>query len=132
MRQQAFYLVFSSLFNDEMEQTDTLKEEITDFLNCELSEYAKEVFEGVIKHKSEIDDLIENNAVGWKAERLSKASLSILYVAIYEMLYVETTPSAVAINEAVEIAKVFGEDAAPRFINGILGTISQKQQKQET
>lgn len=135
MREQAFYLIFSNLFSDCLDSEDQginlLEEEVSEILGKKLSDYAKEIFSGVLAHKAEIDVLISSNTRYWKADRLSKISLAILYVAVYEILYVDTVPSAAAINEAVELAKTFGDDSASSFVNGILGTIVRNLQKQE-
>ena len=75
----------------------------------------------------EIDARIETHANGWKKERLGKAELAILRVALYEMFYDEV-PDAVAINEAVELAKAYAPEQAPKFINGILGKIEREKE----
>ena len=76
-----------------------------------------------MSHLSEIDDLIEENAKGWKLDRIAKAELSILRVAVFEAVFDEGIPVGVAINEAVELSKEYGGDHAPSFVNGILGKI---------
>ena len=76
-----------------------------------------------------IDEIIQENAIGWKINRISHVALAITRLAIYEMLYSHDISHAVAINEAVEIAKLYeGKDAAS-FINGILGSVSKKNPK---
>lgn len=86
-------------------------------------EYLKGVLSGVEKEISVIDDAISANAKGWKINRISKTLISIMRVAIYEMLYVEEVPFKVSLNEAIELSKDYdGEDAAP-FVNGILGGV---------
>ncbi len=88
--------------------------------------YLRSVVSGVTDKKSEIDALIEENAVGWKLQRLSGVTLAIMRVAVYEMLYIDDVPFSVAINEAVELAKKYDHDKSPKFINGILNTIADK------
>ena len=79
---------------------------------------------GIIeKHLDNIDSTISNSLKNWTIERLFKLDLSILRVAVYEILYAENIPNEVAINEAVEIAKKFGTKDSSKLINGILGTI---------
>lgn len=73
--------------------------------------------------KGEIDALIDGVATGWKTNRISKTDLMVLRVAVYEMKFDDSVPEKVAINEAVEIAKVYGGDESPGFINGVLGRL---------
>ena len=75
--------------------------------------------EGTREHMAEIDALIEQSAKGWDPERMNKVDLAILRLAIYEMKWGET-PVGVAINEAVELAKKFGQTDSPGFVNGVL------------
>lgn len=73
--------------------------------------------------KAEIDAMIDEVSTGWKTSRISKTDLMVLRVAVYEMKFDEAVPEKVAINEAVEIAKVYGGDESPGFINGVLGKL---------
>lgn len=75
--------------------------------------------------KTEIDAMIDEVSSGWKTKRISKTDLMVLRVAIYEMKFDEEVPEKVAINEAVEIAKIYGGDESPSFINGVLGRIAK-------
>lgn len=78
---------------------------------------------GLLTHLNEIDTWIEGFSKGWKLDRIGKAELSLLRIAIYEAKYDDDIPIGVAINEAIELSKKYGEDHAPTFINGILGKI---------
>ena len=73
----------------------------------------------------EIDKKIEELTVGWKKERIGKVELTILRLAIYEALYDDDVPAGVAINEAIELAKKYGGDDSPSFVNGILGKLTK-------
>ena len=73
----------------------------------------------------EIDKKIEELSVGWKKERIGKVELTILRLAIYEALYDDDVPAGVAINEAIELAKKYGGDDSPSFVNGILGKLTK-------
>ena len=84
--------------------------------------YIEQCVCGVSANKQEIDGIIEQYAVGWKLSRISKVSLAVLRLAIYEILYVEDAPTGVVINEAVEIARRYEEEEKVSFINGILGS----------
>mgnify|MGYP000342574589 CR=1 FL=1 len=76
-----------------------------------------------IKSMPDIDEKISANAKGWKIERIAKAELAILRLAVYEALYEESVPVGVAVNEAVELAKEYGGENGAAFVNGILGKI---------
>ena len=78
---------------------------------------------GIVVHKAHIDELIAAGLDNWEIDRLSKVDLSILRIAVYEIVYADDIPNAVAANEAVQLAKQFSEDKAPGFINGVLGKI---------
>ena len=86
-------------------------------------EYLKSIMEGVSFEISEIDDAISKNATGWKINRISKTLLSIMRVAVYEMLRVEDVPVKVSLNEAIELAKAYDGNEAGPFVNGILGGV---------
>ena len=73
--------------------------------------------------QGEIDTVLAKASVGWPLSRLGKSELSIMRVAAYEILYDEEVPAKVAINEAVELAKTYGNDSAPSFINGVLAKL---------
>lgn len=83
---------------------------------------AKKV-ERLIALMPDIDEKISANAKGWKIERIAKAELAILRLAVYEALYEESVPVGVAVNEAVELAKEYGGENGAAFVNGILGKI---------
>ncbi|PLX48990.1 MAG: transcription antitermination factor NusB [Desulfobulbaceae bacterium] len=83
-------------------------------------EYGETLVTGVKAHRSELDILIEKHADNWKVGRMAVIDRNILRIALYEMLYAPDVPDAVAVNEALEIAKRFSSDESPAFINGIL------------
>ena len=122
-REQSFLLVFEMLFNPEplMDVVESAQES----REIEICEYAIEVANGVGNVQEDIDSLIESHLKkGWSINRISKTSLAIMRVAVYEMLYCENVPNAVAINEAVELAKKYTIDES-KFVNGVLGAISK-------
>jgi len=84
--------------------------------------FAAALLRGVIEHQAEIDSLIDRRARGWGLDRLSLVDRNILRIGLYELLYGDTPPE-VAIDEAVELAKAYGTEQAPRFINGILDRV---------
>jgi N utilization substance protein B len=86
-------------------------------------DYVREILEGIRAHQPEIDELIEERAEGWHLERLHSVDRNVLRLAIYELLYREDVPPEVVINEAVELAKRYGTEKSPAFVNGILDRI---------
>jgi len=96
-------------------------------LDAEDVLYVEQINGGVNAHQTEIDTLISKYSVDWAIERIAKVDLSILRVAIYEMLYrKEDVPAGAAINEAVELAKRYGGERSYAFINGILGSVAKE------
>ena len=85
--------------------------------------YAVDLLEKTLRNKERIDGLISEAAVNWRLERIAVADRNVLRLAVCEMLFVEDVPDEVAINEAVEIARRFGGDDSPAFINGILDAV---------
>ena len=125
IREAAFKLIYSL----EIQETENLEEQIDLYLECEeitdkeAKEYIVDAINGIKQHIDEINNLIEKNLkADWTLERISKVDFSILKLAIYEIQYKEI-PFKVAINEAVELAKTYGEESSPVFINGILASI---------
>lgn len=89
-------------------------------------EFARDLIRGVIQHKEWMDTLIARYAPEWPLDQMAVIDRNILRMAIYEFLISRETPVKVAINEAVELAKIYGSDSAPRFVNGVLGTLAEK------
>ena len=119
---------FKLLYSLEIQKED-LKEQTEIYIeNAEISDnntktYITDIVEGIEKNIVEIEKKISQNLKkDWKIERISKINLVLLKLAIYEMIYTET-PYKVVINEAIELAKKYGDDTSPNFINGILASI---------
>jgi len=87
----------------------------------ELTPFARELTEGVDEHRAELDRLISEHAVGWDLDRIAPLERAILRTALYEILHRPDVPDEVAIDEAVETAKMYCGSDAPAFLNGILG-----------
>lgn len=85
--------------------------------------YIEKKYELVMEHLEKIDEMLNEAATGWKVSRMGKVELTILRLAAYEIYFDEDVPTSVAINEAVEMAKEFGGDESPAFINGVLGKL---------
>ena len=92
-------------------------------------EFASRLIQGVIQNQEEMDTLISRYAPEWPLDQMAVIDRNVLRIAIYEFLATDETPVKVAINEAVELAKVYGSDSAPRFINGVLGTLADHQEE---
>lgn len=86
--------------------------------------YAREIVQGIIAHRVEIDELIETYSQGWTLERMPNVDRAIVRIALWEMLYNDEIPLSVAIDEAVEAAKTLSTDDSARFVNGLLGAIA--------
>ena len=85
--------------------------------------FARSLVEGVLANSAEIDRIITDFAPNWPVSQMAVVDRNILRMAVYEIALARETPPKVAINEAVELAKAFGADSAPRFINGVLGSV---------
>lgn len=122
--------LFRMLFRKDFHAVDDLNEQIELYFSLLDKPKEKDVveltnrFNLVIEKLDEIDSIIEEAASGWKLNRLGKVDLTLLRIATYEIKFDEDIPTPVAINEAVEIAKIFGEDNSPSFINGVLAKIA--------
>ena len=92
-------------------------------LSPEVSGFAKELIQGVLQHIPQIDAVVKRFAPAFPVEQMAVIDNSILRLGIFEILFSDSTPDKVAINEAVELAKLFGSDASPRLINGVLGAV---------
>lgn len=86
--------------------------------------FAKELIEGVQRHAAEIDQLIEAHSHNWRLERMQRIDRNVLRIGVFELKYLNEIPRKVTINEAVELAKTFGNEASSSFINGLLDRIA--------
>ena len=86
-------------------------------------DFANGIVDGIAEHSAEIDEAIASASIGWSIQRMPRVDLSILRVAVYELLFDKKAPKKVVINEAVRIATKYGGDDSPKFINGVLGKI---------
>ncbi len=93
-------------------------------LSGEGVDFVRRTVHGVLDHQAEVDTYIRRFAPAWPVEQLAVVDRSLLRLAIYEMLLDSSVPVRVAINEAVELAKKYGSESSPRFVNGVLGAIS--------
>jgi transcription antitermination protein NusB len=96
-------------------------------LTDELSDFARQIIFGVIPLKHTLDQIIAKYAPEWPLDQIAAIDRNILRMALWEFAVSHDTPIKVAINEAVELAKQFGSDSAPRFVNGVLGALADHQ-----
>jgi N utilization substance protein B len=89
----------------------------------ETNEFLEELVFGTVEHQSEIDGLLRNNLENWSLERIGNVDRAILRMAVYEMKYETSIPTNVTMNEAIELAKVFGDDDSSKFINSVLSKV---------
>ena len=124
MREQALCLLFEYSYHTEADITglDELYKTALELYGYEDDAYIRAVFFGVINEAAELDKIISKYAVGWKIERISRISLALMRLCLYECKYIEDVPSEVALNEAVELAKKYDTEQAPAFINGVLNS----------
>jgi len=122
-REQAFALIFEKSFHDC--GLDEIISNASDASEIVVDNFAKKEAEGVYANLDEIDSIISANLRGWTITRISRIALSILRLAVFEIKYSDEVPTSVAINEAVELAKKFGTDDDPAYINGVLGTVAK-------
>ncbi len=124
-REIVYQMLFASQFYPE-EETSSVFEIMIGQMEEEAgeSEYIKRTFFGARAYADKAMEKIEGAARNWKVDRLSKGTLSVLQLALYEMECAEDVPVKIAINEAVELTKRFCEDGAKKFVNGILGSLA--------
>ena len=139
MNRQARKFLFEQLFmcqfyqdhevdeqlNNLLTDQDLLEEMHSDKLPEEARQQLKERAALIFSRHEELDEIINREAVGWKTHRMGRAELSLIRLALYEMLYDEEIPYRVSINEAVELAKSYGGEDAPGFVNAVLGKIAR-------
>lgn len=118
MREQAFILLFEKEFFKDM-PCGAVEELFNENVE-QLSEYGKKAFENTVLHTDEFDAVISKYLRGWKVKRVPKVNLSILRLALYEIIYEDDMPESVAVNEAVELAKKYAGKNDGSFINGVL------------
>lgn len=124
-REALFALLFEMSFSELTAAEDVLAIEKEE--RSYDTEYIINSYHGILSALTDIDGLIEKSANGWKFSRLSRVTLAILRVAIYEMVF-NNLPVTIAINEAVELAKKYDHEKAPAFVNGILNRIADEKQ----
>jgi N utilization substance protein B len=135
MRRQARTVALKALY--EIDCTGHKTEAVIDRMvtDTRLPEagvtFARELVGGVLENKGEIDRIIENYATAWPVRQMPLVDRNILRLAIFEILLDNKVPVRAAINEAVELAKTFGGENSPKFVNGVLGSVSSLEHRQK-
>ena len=123
-RECALKILYGYEFSREADPADFFELSCSEFETAS-DEFSKKLFVTAAENLTAIDEIIEQNAKGWKLERISKMTLSILRLCVCEMKYFDDIPSAVSMNEAAELAKIYDGDDAPAFINGLVNAVAK-------
>ena len=130
LREHIFRILFRIEFQpkEEMEEQLALYLEELESAKDTEKEYIRTKYAAIAEKVEMIDEKINASVTGWKTSRMGKVDLTILRLAVYEIEWDEEVPQGVAINEAVELAKRYGGEESPSFINGVLGKIVNSRQ----
>lgn len=120
-REQAFILLFEYSFN--LNHPDEIIDSAQNIREEKISNFTLELFNGTINNLENIDNYIEKNLKNWDKTRISRVTLSILRLALFEILYSKENPINVCINEAVELAKKYALQEDASYVNGVLGAV---------
>ncbi|GAB6888351.1 transcription antitermination factor NusB [Desulfothermus okinawensis JCM 13304] len=131
----AFQVLYSANFLQEdnvdkyLNMVDHFGSDQDQKLGEKALEFAKDLIKGTLAHIEELDNTIQSHSKNWRLNRIAKVELTILRLSIYEMFHRDDVPPKVAINEAVELAKAFGDENSKKFINGILDAVAKTLEK---
>ena len=131
LREHIFKMLFRVEFNriEEMEEQERLYFDLMGEVAEEDKDYILSKYRAIAEKRQEIDKLLDDLTTGWKTGRMSRVDLTILRLSTYELLWDESIPTKVAINEAVELAKKYSSDSGPSFINGVLAKVAGREQR---
>lgn len=122
-REKALCLIYEYGYNTEKKPEEIIENAINEREES-LSGFAKELFLGVCSHMAELDEKISAAAENWRIERISRVSLAVLRLCIYELIYMPETGKEISINEALELTRKYDDEKAVGFVNGVLGKIA--------
>ena len=129
-RREIRELIFKMVFRVEFHDEEEIPEQLRLFMDTlesageEDRAYIEHKVQDILTHLEEIDAIIDSSAQNWKTSRMAKVELTLIRLAVYEIRFEEDIPTGVAINEAVELAKAYGEDNSASFVNGVLARIA--------
>ena len=124
-REQAFILIFEKCFKEET--VDEILELAVELRDFETDDYTVNTFKGVYENVELLDSKISENTKKWDINRISRVSLAILRLALYEILFIDEIPVSVSANEAVELAKKYSTENDAAFVNGVIGSITRSE-----
>ena len=129
-RREIRELIFKMVFRLEFHNEEEIPQQLRMFMDTleSASEkdraYIEQTVQDILAHLEEIDAIIDSSAQNWKTSRMAKVELTLIRLAVYEIRFEEDIPTGVAINEAVELAKAYGEESSASFVNGVLARIA--------
>ncbi|ONI44145.1 transcription antitermination factor NusB [Candidatus Epulonipiscium fishelsonii] len=124
-RREAREIIMQMLYEKTVQ--DDIKrilEERTANIKGKIKTFIIEEFEAILEKEQEIENILKENLINWSLDRVSKVDYAILKIAVYEIIWEESIPEKVSINECMEIAKIYSTEKSANFINGILGKIN--------
>lgn len=127
VREEVFKIIFRQPFMEQTEMEEQIEFSMEDLegKSTENQNYIRSKVNGILQHLTVIDSKIEQCCDGWSLNRIGKAEITLMRIAVYEMVYEEDVPNKVAINEAVELAKLYCDEDAKGFINAVLGKVEK-------
>ncbi len=126
-REEAFLLVFERMFKDD--EAEEVFESAVDARDAEISRFTKLLVNGVYDNLEAIDTEIEKNLRSWKKNRIPRVVLTLLRIAVYEILFMSDIPTSVSISESVQLCKKYAGDKDSSFLNGVLGSVARSHDK---
>ena len=131
-RRNARIVVMQTLFEqsfpgreEKLSDEEILKRNINEFEKGHVDDgFAESLLEGILENKNDITDLIKEHAPQWPLERMDAIARSLLILGTYELAFAKEAPAAVVMDEAIEIAKEFGEEETGKFVNGVLNAVA--------
>lgn len=131
VREEVFKIIFRQPFMDEtdMEEQIEFSMEELEGKSPENQAYIRDKANDILGHLIDIDSKIEQCCEGWNLNRIGKAEITIMRIAVYEMLFEEEIPNEVAINEAVELSKLYCDEDAKGFVNAVLGKVAKSMEE---
>lgn len=129
-RREIRELIFKMVFRAEFHAQEEIPQQMRLFMDsmeaagADDRAYIETKVQDIFAHLEEIDAIIDSSAKNWKTSRMAKVELTLIRLAVYEIRFEEDMPTGVAINEAVELAKIYGEENSSSFVNGVLARIA--------
>lgn len=128
--QTIFEIEFRQQGNEKISPQEVLKKILEEFAEkLTETDFAYKTLDGILKNKDEILKIIAKHAPEWPVEKIAKIDRAILEIGVYEIVFSDDIPPVVAINEAIEIAKKFGDMSSPKFVNGVLSAVMKEHKK---